>query len=317
MQLIVIVSIGLVLIVGGLLFLIFSVRWFTSDELSPRLHTFVVEQDIQPQSMSPAVIARTRELSGTMGARILLPLLRRMGLFFGQMIPPRSTEEVRRQLSVAGNPMGLGAREYFGLRVVFILLSLGLAFALLRGGGTTQVQYIISLLSIVVGFLLPMTWLRMRVQKRQNLVSKSLPDALDMLSVCATAGLGFDQALQRVSEQWKTPMALEFGRVVSEMEMGVSRQDAMRNMANRLQVSELSSFVSIILQSAQLGMSISDTLIAQADQMRVERRFRAKEQANKIPIKMMIPLAFMIFPAMMAVLLGPAIPQLLTVFSNF
>lgn len=212
--------------------------------------------------------------------------------------------------------MGLGAREYYGLRVVFILLGLGLAFVILRRG-TTQLQYIISLLSIAFGFLLPMTWLRMSVQKSQKSISKSLPDALDMLSVCATAGLGFDQALQRVSEEWKTPMALEFGRVVSEMEMGVSRQDAMRNMANRLQVDELSSFVSIILQSAQLGMSISDTLIAQADQMRVERRFRAKEQANKIPIKMMFPLAFMIFPAMMAVLLGPAIPQLLSVFDSF
>lgn len=316
MPLIALVSIGLVLIIGGVLFVILSVRWFTSDELSPRLRTFVVEQNIQPQSRSPAMIARTREFSGSLGGRIILPLLRRMGVFIGQMIPPRSTEEVRRQLSVAGNPMGLGAREYYGLRVVFILLGLGLAFVILRRG-TTQLQYIISLLSIAFGFLLPMTWLRMSVQKSQKSISKSLPDALDMLSVCATAGLGFDQALQRVSEEWKTPMALEFGRVVSEMEMGVSRQDAMRNMANRLQVDELSSFVSIILQSAQLGMSISDTLIAQADQMRVERRFRAKEQANKIPIKMMIPLAFMIFPAMLAVLLGPAIPQLLSVFDNF
>jgi tight adherence protein C len=137
-----------------------------------------------------------------------------------------------------------------------------------------------------------------------------------MLSVCATAGLGFDQSLQRVSEYWDTPIGHEFGRVISEMEMGLSRRDALRNLSDRLEIREITSFVALILQTEQLGMSISDTLHAQADQMRIERRFQAQEQAQKAPIKMLIPMALLIFPALLAVILGPAVPTLMEVFRN-
>jgi tight adherence protein C len=149
------------------------------------------------------------------------------------------------------------------------------------------------------------------------MIRRGLPDALDMLSVCAIAGLGFDQSMRRVSEHWDTPISNEFGRVVAEMEMGVSRREALRSMAERLNVSELSSFVSVIIQSEQLGMSIADTLHAQAEQMRIERRFRAQEIARTIPIKMLIPLAFLIFPALMAIIIGPAVPALIELFQNF
>jgi len=165
-------------------------------------------------------------------------------------------------------------------------------------------------------FFLPVLWLRMMVHSRQTKIQKGLPDALDMLSVCASAGLGFDQSLQRVSEYWDTPIAIELGRVVKEMEMGISRQEALRGLADRIDVGELTTFVSLVIQSDQLGMSISDTLQAQADQMRIERRFRAQEQARMIPIKMLVPLAFMIFPALIAVVLGPAIPPIIDLFSG-
>ena len=155
-----------------------------------------------------------------------------------------------------------------------------------------------------------MVWLKRKVRRRQDQIRKGLPDALDMLSVTAEAGLGFDQSLQRVSEYWKTPVGVEFGRVVAEMEMGSSRQEALRNMAARLDVPELSSFVAVIIQSDQLGMSIADALHAQADQMRIERRFRAQEAARKVPLKMLFPMMLLIFPAMLAVVCGPSIPIL-------
>jgi tight adherence protein C len=122
--------------------------------------------------------------------------------------------------------------------------------------------------------------------------------------------LGFDQSLQRVSEYWHTPVGVEFGRVVAEMEMGVSRRTALRNMADRIGLSELSSFVAVIIQSDQLGMSIADALHAQAQQMRIERRFRAQEAARKVPLKMLFPMMLLIFPAMLAVVCGPSIPIL-------
>ena len=104
--------------------------------------------------------------------------------------------------------------------------------------------------------------------------------------------------------------------MVSEMEMGLTRRDALRNLADRLDISELSSFVSIIIQSDQLGMSISDTLQALAGQMRVEWRFKAQEEARKIPVKILLPLVFFVFPAMLAVILGPSIPALMNMFST-
>jgi tight adherence protein C len=167
-----------------------------------------------------------------------------------------------------------------------------------------------AVITLYVGVMGPSVWLSRKVRKRQDVIRKGLPDALDMLSVTAQAGLGFDQSLQRVNEYWKTPVGEEFGRVVSEMEMGVSRRVALRNMADRLDVAELSSFVAVIIQSDQLGMSIADALHSQAEQMRIERRFRAQEAARKVPLKMLFPMLLLIFPAMLAVVCGPSIPLL-------
>ena len=147
-------------------------------------------------------------------------------------------------------------------------------------------------------------------------IVKALPDALDMLSVCAHAGLGFDQSLQRISEHWDTALAKEFGRVVTEIGMGIPRRIALRNIAERLDVTELSSFIAVIIQSDKLGMSITQTLHAQAKQMRIERRFRAQEQARKMPIKMLFPLMLFIFPSMFAVILGPMVPILDQLFDT-
>ena len=146
----------------------------------------------------------------------------------------------------------------------------------------------ISFLTVFI--LLPTLWLNRKIRARQSVIRRQLPDVIDMLSVCTSAGLSFDQSLQRVSNEWRTQLSWEFGRVVSEMEMGLTRREALRNLAERLDVSELSSFVSIIIQSDQLGMSVSDTLHALAGQMRIEWRFKAQEEARKLPVKILLPL---------------------------
>jgi tight adherence protein C len=210
---------------------------------------------------------------------------------------------------IADKPYGLGPREFYGFRIIFMILGIWAAFFMLRQ--STDLIYIIGAgLIAYVGVLGPTVWLKRKARKRQDQIRKGLPDALDMLSVTATAGLGFDQSLQRVSEYWHTPVGIEFGRVVAEMEMGISRRNALRNMADRLDVPELSSFIAVIIQSDQLGMSIADALHAQAEQMRIERRFRAQEAARKVPLKMLFPMMLLIFPAMLAVVCGPSIPIL-------
>jgi tight adherence protein C len=315
MDMIITVILGISLLGIGAILLLLAFASINRDEVSPRLKTYVTEPVNQKRSWSPALAARTRELSGSMLNRILLPIFKKLGQFFGRLTPKGSLENIQHQLIVAGNPMNLKPLEFFGIRLVFTVLGLWLAWMVWRRE-STQLNFMLSIAIFVGLLILPTLWLRMMVRGRQSTIQKGLPDALDMLSVCASAGLGFDQSMQRVSEYWDTPIAIELGRVVTEMEMGISRQEALRGLANRLDVGELTTFVSLVLQSDQLGMSISDTLLAQAEQMRIERRFRAQEQAQKIPIKMLFPLAFMIFPAIIAVVLGPAIPPIIDLFTG-
>ena len=171
-----------------------------------------------------------------------------------------------------------------------------------------------GILVILIFFFLPIFWLNGRVQSKQFEIRRELPNALDMLSVCADAGLGFDQSLQKISNYWDTELGHELKRVTQEMEMGVSRGEALKNMSNRLDVDDLSRFISIIIQAEMIGMSYADVLHSQALQMRVLRQYWAREIANKLPAKMILPLALFIFPALIAVILGPTIPTIMNLF---
>lgn len=304
--------IGFALIGSGMLFFILSYRWLTTDDVENRLNEYVSERQYQ-QQRSPIFLERRLELTGTLIERVILPIFHRIANTFGRFTPAGVIGELERKLIIAGNPLGLGPREFFGLRLIFILLGAAASFGILRIGMSPQL-ILASILVFIAFMLYPALWLLRKMRFRQERILKSLPDAVDMLSVCATSGLGFDQSMQRVSDYWKTPMGIEFGRVVNEMEMGLSRKDALRNLAERIDLTELSSFVSLIIQSDQLGMSISDALHAMAEQMRVERRYRAQEKARKLPNKILFPVAFLIFPAMFVVLLGPSLPSLLDLF---
>ena len=315
MDLFVFAILGFILVGGGLLGVLMSARWLSSDQVSKRLSEFVRDEVGAPPS-GLSISAQTRDIQGTILNRVLVPGIRRIGEFLGRLTPATTLENLRRQLTIAGNPFNLGPREFFGFQVLFVMIGVWLAFLMFRRGLDT-INVLAGLGALAVTYLIPVLWLRSRVNKRQDQIRKGLPDALDMLTVCASAGLGFDQSMQRVAEHWSTPIGIEFSRVISEMEMGFSRRDALRSLADRLDVTELSSFVSFLLQSEQLGMSISDTLHAQADQMRIERRFRAQEQAQKIPTRMLFPMVFLIFPALLAIVLGPSIPRIVNIFGGF
>ncbi|RPI82624.1 MAG: type II secretion system F family protein [Chloroflexi bacterium] len=307
-------GIGL-LVIGPILLVISLLLVFKKDNVASRLEEMVAEPILQQRKGNPLLVLQRRELRGSMLQRIFVPWVRAFGRLFGRMTPTGSMTALNRKLIIAGNPMGLEAREFFGIRVGIFLLGCFLAILILLTG--IQNSLLFAGVTVAICALLPSSWLNGKVRSRQNQIRRGLPDALDMLSVCATAGLGFDQSLQRVSEHWQTPIGAEFARIISEMEMGLSRGTAMRNLADRLDVKEISSFVSFVLQTEQLGLSISDTLHSLAEQMRVERRFRAQEQAMKIPSKMLIPMAFLIFPALLAIILGPVVPSLVQFFNNF
>jgi tight adherence protein C len=311
MQMIISVAMG----IFGIIILILSTRWLRSGDVSKRLEQYVEVPLEGMQNRANAIRIQPRVITGSFISRIITPTIRWVGRLFGRVTPAGAIENLAKKLLIAGNPLGLGAREYYGISMASTLLGVYLAFLVIQRG-TTAINVILSIMVLILLYFFPKVWLQSRVTNRQNKVRRGLPDALDMLSVCATAGLGFDQSLQRVSEYWDTPIGHEFGRVINEMEMGLTRREALRNLSDRLEIREIASFVALILQTEQLGMSISDTLHAQAEQMRIERRFRAQEQAQKAPIKMLIPMAILIFPALLAVILGPAIPTLMEVFKT-
>jgi tight adherence protein C len=311
MELLFATIIGLGLLIIGVLFVVLSLNWFRKDDVSQRLQTYVGQRD-QNRQLETSLLARSMELRGSFLERTLFPFLRWVTGLIGNLMPARRVAAMEQKLTTAGNPMGMRAREFIGLQFAFVILGVMIIALLI----TQDIQYrlLLSILILVAGLIIPILWLNRKIRQRQNLIRRQLPDVIDMLSVCTSAGLSFDQSLQRVSNEWRTQLSWEFGRVVSEMEMGLTRKEALRNLANRLDVSELSSFVSIIIQSDQLGMSISNTLHALAGQMRIEWRFKAQEEARKLPVKILLPLVFLIFPAMLAVILGPSIPPLLEMF---
>jgi tight adherence protein C len=336
-------NLGFILLIIGLGFLFLGLRATTSDRMTERLQIYLGGMEQRDIGLRPTQRQRKPQLTGSFWVRILIPAFQTITRFFGRLTPGRISANMETQLAIAGNPLGLGAKEFYGIRLLFTAIGIALAFMLLQsdlyassgmsgglaipvtGSGATSLQavdhhislnrMIMSLIALIIISNLPKTWLRRRVRIRTNSIRKALPDALDMLSVCADAGLGFDQSLQRISTSWDNILAREFSRVVTEMGMGVSRKNALRNLADRTAVPELSSFVAVILQSDQLGMSITQTLHAQAKQMRIERRFRAQEQARKMPLKMLFPLILLIFPSMFAVILGPMIPVLGELFA--
>ena len=158
---------------------------------------------------------------------------------------------------------------------------------------------------------MPQLLLNSRITRRQDGVRKALPDALDLLTICVEAGLGFDGAMAKVNEKWDNELSLSFGRVLREIQLGKLRRDALKDMSERVDIPELTSFVAAIVQSEQLGVSMAKVLRIQADQMRIRRRQAAEEKAQQAPIKMLFPMGLLIFPSLLIILLGPAAVQLM------
>ena len=301
---------GAIFVLMGIFFIVYGTSFLGAHQVSQRIQKFVIEdrQESRPKGFG----IRESNFSDSILQRIVMPTINTILGYLGRFTPRRTINEINRQLMLAGD-VNIRAQQFFGIRILLILVGIGLAIMLYRTNPNSQTMLSASLV-VLMTFMLPILWLRMKVIKRQDQIRKSMADALDMLSVSTGAGLGFDQALLKVSQFFKTPAGVEFGRVVAEMEVGVSRQQALRNFAQRVQISEVSSFVAVIIQSEILGMSIADVLHSQAEQMRIQRQYRAKEEAQRLPVKMMIPLALLILPALLAVLLGPTIPAILEIF---
>lgn len=255
------------------------------------------------------------EMSVPFSERVIMPIARGLASFTSRFTPQETLENTQRQLILAGSPAGLTPSLFwtmrfaatFGLPVLLVLV-----FVITNKNTLWVVAG--GLLGAAVGFLLPQLWLSSKIKRRQDGVLKSLPDALDLMSICVNAGLGFDQAMSKVYEKWDNELAIAFGRVIQEIQLGKTRREALRAMEQSIDVQDVTSFVGAIIQADQLGVSISKVLNIQAEQMRVKRRQRAQEKAQQAPVKMVIPMVIFIFPSIWIVLLGPAGIQIFKTF---
>ncbi len=300
----VIIIIGVVVIGGAIALIIVGMNAPESDDaamLMERLEEFSAKGE--------QVDLEKIELSQPFTERVVLPLARKFGEFATRFTPQNALQSTERKLELAGNPGRMDPTTFFALQFGAAVLFGGLLFLVFTVGHVAWPlgrKLLIVVGSALLGFYFPQLWLTSTIQRRQKSIRHAMPDALDLLTICVEAGLGFDAAMAKVSEKWTTELSGAFARVIREIQLGKLRRDALRDMADRIGLPEMTSFVAAVIQSEQLGVSMSKVLRIQADQMRVKRRQLAEEEAHKAPIKMLIPMALLIFPSLMIVLLTPA-----------
>lgn len=251
----------------------------------------------------------------TFARRMRLPFLARVMRPLGtgvlgrvtRLTPRNHVLKVHRQLLQSGLSASIKAEEFVTGQVVATALGLiaamvSLSFLTLSTGKAVLVMVLLP----GIGALLPSTWLARKVTERKDAILNELPDVVDLLAISVEAGVGFEGALEIVCQHFDSPLAQELSRTLKEMELGLPRREALQNLKRRTEVPDLSNFVLALTQADSLGMPIGRILHTQAGEMRNKRRARAREKAARLPVKILFPLVVFIFPAVLVVILGPA-----------
>lgn len=220
----------------------------------------------------------------------------------------QETEKLALQLRKAGMHMSTGSFNYLKLAVmvVGIILSVGIGFLL---KDVTSYYIMIIIVGSMLSALSPTLVLNAKIKKHQDAIRAQLPDTLDLLSVCMEAGLSFDASLLKVSERMEGPLIDELVTVFRQIQLGKSRNDALKTLSDSTDVSELKTFISAVIQANTLGIPITNVLAAQSEQLRIAKREQIKEKAAKVPSKMTIPTVLLILPAIICVIMGPVVIQ--------
>ncbi len=245
--------------------------------------------------------------------RIGEPVLRATRAIGSRFSPAGTVERLERNLDFAGNPQAWSVERLLGVKGAGLLVGLLLgAFV----GGLGPKGFLFAAVGGAGLFFLPDLLVHNTGTHRQQKIKRTLPDALDMLTVCVEAGLGFDSALLQVARNTEGPLAGEFARVLQEMQIGKSRQEAFAALSGRTNVDALDTFVSALTQADRLGIPIANVLREQSKEMRLIRRQSAEEQAQKVPVKIVFPLILCIFPALFVVIIGPGAIGIMQAFSG-
>jgi len=256
-----------------------------------------------------------QKLQDPLSKRLLRPLGSAAGTKVGSITPRAQLDRIHAQLVQAGLGGTIRAEELATLQVLLVAGAalLGVLVTIL-----TQPRLAFAVIWVIglpaFALLAPNAWLTRKVDDRKEALRADLPDSLDLLAIAVEAGTGFEGAMGVVCSNFGGPLGEEFSRTLKEMELGLSRREALQNLKRRTEVPELSNFVLALVQADALGMPIGRVLKTQAVEMRNKRRAWAREKAAKLPVKMMLPLVFFIFPAILIITMGPAVSTTISGF---
>jgi tight adherence protein C len=283
--------------------------------LSPRGEVGVNRSMAVLEALTAAPKEMKQELEAPFGDRVLIPLLARAQGLGRRLTPADANERVHQKLELAGNPRGWTADRVSAGKVVgfFAALILALLVALAVGMPFLPTLGFVVAAS-VAGYMAPNFYLYQRAYERAEVMQKALPDAIDLLTISVESGLGFDAAVAQVARNTDGPLSEEFARMLKEMQIGRGRSEALRSMAERTNLPDLRGFVGAMVQADAFGIPVGQVLRVQSSEIRVKRRQWAEEKAQKVPVKILIPLIFCILPCLFIAVLGPAG---ITIMDNF
>ena len=258
---------------------------------------------------------QNQRVEGSLRDRALAPAMQSAARAVLRINPKMTVEAVHLKLLSAGygrriSPMGFLAAKGFAA-----LGGLVFGFMLASASKGIPMGIMIGVALGAVGYIAPDFFLNSRIRSRQERLRADLPDALDLLAVSVEAGLGFDAAVVKITEQIEGPLGEEFSLTLSEIRIGESRQEALKKLAERTGTSEIGAFARSIIQADQFGISLGRILRVQAVDTRHRRQLAAEERAMKAPVKMLFPTVVFIFPSMFIVILGPAFLNLTKILS--
>jgi tight adherence protein C len=274
----------------------------------------LLETQVQTGS-SERVNLREQELSENFGKRVMVPVVARAGRIARRVTPMDSRERLSRKLLLAGSPAGWDAERILSFKVIGAAAGLvgGFIFlSLLHIGAFVELVGVVLL--TFAGFVLPDSMLNRKVEERQQEILRTLSDTLDLLTISVEAGLSLNAAIAQVVQNVPGVLSSEFARMLQEIQLGVSRSDAFRHLAERTDVAELNAFALAMIQAEIFGVSIASVLRTQAQQLRIKRRQRAEAKAQQTPVKIVFPLVLFILPSLFVVIVGPGAIRILQSF---
>jgi tight adherence protein C len=257
---------------------------------------------------------REQELSQSVVSRLIRPALAAAAALAQRLTPLGMRQRLTRKLTLAGSPAGWDAEKLAAIKVMGLIGGLSFALLLGFGSGKPAMTITMALLFGGIGYFACDAILGGRAQKRQLDIQKALPDTMDLLTISVEAGLGFDAAMAQVVSNVPGPLSQEIARMLHELQLGVSRADAFRMLADRTDVDELKAFVVSMIQANRFGVGVANVLRAQSKELRQKRRQRAERKAMQTPVKILFPLIFCVLPSLFVVVMGPGAIRIFQAF---